>query len=64
MAETALPMVDALAVAGTPEEVREGIRRFDGVVDRIILGSAWVGPDPDRHREVFELLVETFAPGR
>ena len=63
MAEIALPMVDTLAVAGTPEEVREGVRRFEGVADRVILGSAWVGPDPDRLRAGYDLLVETFAPG-
>jgi probable F420-dependent oxidoreductase len=62
MADIALPLVDHLAVAGTPDEARERLRAFDGVVDRVILGSAWVGPDPERLRATFELLVETFAP--
>ena len=25
--------------------------------------SAWVGPEPERLRSAYELLLETFAPG-
>jgi alkanesulfonate monooxygenase SsuD/methylene tetrahydromethanopterin reductase-like flavin-dependent oxidoreductase (luciferase family) len=64
MVELALPMVDTLAVAGTPDEARERVAAYDGVADRLILGSAWVGPSPERIRASFELLLETFAPGR
>jgi alkanesulfonate monooxygenase SsuD/methylene tetrahydromethanopterin reductase-like flavin-dependent oxidoreductase (luciferase family) len=64
VAEIAAPLVEHLAVAGTPDEAREGLRQFEGVVDRVILGSAWVGPDPERLRSTYELLVETFAPAR
>lgn len=64
MADIAMPLVEHLAVAGTPEEAREGIRAFEGVVDRVILGNAWVGPDPARLRSTYELLLETFAPAR
>ncbi len=64
MIEIALPMVDTLAVAGTPDEVRERVAAYDGVADRLILGSAWIGPSPERIRESYELLLETFAPGR
>jgi probable F420-dependent oxidoreductase len=64
VAEIAAPLVEHLAVAGTPDEAREGLRQFEGVVDRVILGSAWVGPDPERLRSTYELLVETFAPVR
>src|SRR4051812_13709916 len=62
MGEIALPLVDHLAVAGTPDEARERLRAFEGVVDRVILGGAWVGPDPERLRSSYDLLVETFAP--
>jgi probable F420-dependent oxidoreductase len=64
MAEIALPLVEHLAVAGTPDEAREQLRAFEGVVDRVILGSAWIGPDPERLRSTYELLLETFAPAR
>jgi probable F420-dependent oxidoreductase len=62
MGEIALPLVDHLAVAGTPDEARKRLREFEGVVDRVILGSAWVGPDAERLRSTYELLLETFAP--
>jgi probable F420-dependent oxidoreductase len=62
LADIAQPLVEHLGVAGTPDEVRERLRAFEGVVDRVILGSAWVGPDPERLRATYGLLLETFAP--
>lgn len=64
MMEVALPMVDTLAVAGTAEECRDRLARFDDLVDRVILGGAWVGPSEDRLLENHHAIVETFAPGR
>jgi alkanesulfonate monooxygenase SsuD/methylene tetrahydromethanopterin reductase-like flavin-dependent oxidoreductase (luciferase family) len=61
MIELALPMVDTYTAAGTPSEVRDRVAAFDGVADRVILGGAWVGTSPDRVRESFDLLLETFA---
>jgi probable F420-dependent oxidoreductase len=63
MAELAMPMVDSFAVAGTPDEVRAGVARYDGLVDRVILGGTWVGPSPERVRESYRLLLDTFRPG-
>ncbi|MBI4260090.1 MAG: LLM class flavin-dependent oxidoreductase [Actinobacteria bacterium] len=63
MARLALPIVDTFALAGEPEGVRERIAAYDGIVDRVILGPAWVGPSPDRVRESYELLLETFGRG-
>jgi probable F420-dependent oxidoreductase len=62
LAREALPMVDDLAVAGTPEECREKVAAFEGVVDRLILGGAWVGPDPARLAENHRSILETFGP--
>ena len=62
MTDIAMPLVEHLAVAGTPDEARDRLRSFEGVADRVILGSAWVGPDPGRLRDSYELLVATFAP--
>jgi probable F420-dependent oxidoreductase len=62
MIEVALPMVDTLAVAGTAEECRDRLGRFDGLVDRVILGGAWVGPSEERLLENHRAIVETFAP--
>jgi len=61
MAEIALPLADVLAAAGTPEEARRRVNEFEGVADRVILGGAWVGTSPQRARESYELLLETFA---
>lgn len=62
MIELALPMVGALAVAGRPDECRERLGAYEGLVDRIILGGAWVGPSEERLLENHRLLLQTFAP--
>jgi probable F420-dependent oxidoreductase len=64
MTEIALPMVDSLAVAGTKDECRERLAGFEGLVNRVILGGAWVGPSEDRVLENHRAIVATFAPRR
>jgi probable F420-dependent oxidoreductase len=61
MAEIALPMVDTLAVAGTPDEVRERVKAYEGVADRVILGGSWVSGTVERATENFDLLLQTFG---
>lgn len=61
MVELALPMVDELAIAGTAADCRERVEAFADVVDRVILGGAWVGPSPDRLIENHLAIVETFG---
>jgi hypothetical protein len=63
MARLALPMVDTLAVAGTEDECRERLGAFEGVVDRVILGNAWVGPSEERIEENFRSVMAAFGPG-
>jgi probable F420-dependent oxidoreductase len=62
MAEVAMPMVDTYAIAGPEEECRERLAEFDGLVDRILLGGAWVGPDPQAIAENYRRILETFRP--
>ncbi|MGH2722787.1 MAG: LLM class flavin-dependent oxidoreductase [Actinomycetota bacterium] len=62
MAELALPMVDTYAITGSEGECREQLAAFDGVVDRILLGGAWVGPDPQAIAENYRRILETFRP--
>jgi probable F420-dependent oxidoreductase len=62
LSDVALPMVDSLAIAGTPEECRERIVGFEGLVDRVILGGAWVGPSEERLEENHRTIIETLAP--
>jgi probable F420-dependent oxidoreductase len=64
MTDIALPMVDALAVAGTPDDCRERVAAYEGLAHRMILGGAWVGPSDERLLENHRAIVETFAPGR
>lgn len=61
LAELAMPMVDTYAIAGPEDECREGLAAFDGLVDRIILGTAWVGP-PEVVEENYRRLLHTFRP--
>jgi probable F420-dependent oxidoreductase len=63
MTEVALPMVDVLAVAGTEEECRGRLAAFDGLVDRVILGGAWIGPSDRRIAENHRAIIAAFAPG-
>jgi probable F420-dependent oxidoreductase len=44
-------MIDALAVAGTPEDVRAQLRRYEGVLDHAILYTPSFGLAPERVRE-------------
>jgi probable F420-dependent oxidoreductase len=62
MARIALPMVDTYAVAGPEEECRERLAAFDGLVDRILLGGAWVGPDQEALGENYRRILATFRP--
>jgi probable F420-dependent oxidoreductase len=64
MTEVAMPMVDSLAVAGTAEECRERLSAFDGLVDRVILGGAWIGPSEQRIMENHRSILAAFAPDR
>jgi alkanesulfonate monooxygenase SsuD/methylene tetrahydromethanopterin reductase-like flavin-dependent oxidoreductase (luciferase family) len=61
LAEIALPMVDTFAVAGDPDDCRARIAAYEGLVDRVILGGAWVGA-PDRVADNHRAILETFAP--
>jgi probable F420-dependent oxidoreductase len=62
LADIALPMVDTLAIAGAAGEVRDKISAFEGAVDRVILGGAWVGARPERLEQNHRAIVEAFAP--
>ena len=62
MVDVALPMVDALGVAGTSGECRERLAAYEGLTDRIILGGAWVGPSDDRIEANHRSILRAFAP--
>jgi probable F420-dependent oxidoreductase len=51
-------MVDALAVAGTPEDVRAGLRRYEGLLDHVILYAPSFRLTTDRVHENTLALIE------
>ena len=55
-------MIDAMAVAGTAAEVREGLRRYEGVLDHIVLYSPSIGLAPERIAENLGNLIRDCAP--
>jgi hypothetical protein len=54
-------LCDAIAVAGTADEVRERVAAWDGVADRILVSGPWYGPSAGRMMENYQALVETFG---
>jgi probable F420-dependent oxidoreductase len=62
MATIALPMVDTYAIAGPEDECRERLAAFDGLIDRILLGGSWVGPDQAAIAENYRRILTTFRP--
>ena len=55
-------MVDEFAVAGTPQQVRDGLRRFDGIADQIVLSPPSFRITPERAAELLAALTEHCAP--
>jgi alkanesulfonate monooxygenase SsuD/methylene tetrahydromethanopterin reductase-like flavin-dependent oxidoreductase (luciferase family) len=54
-------MIDALAVAGTVDDVRAGLRRYEGLLDHAILYVPSFQLSPARVRESALGLIEAFA---
>jgi probable F420-dependent oxidoreductase len=57
-------MVDEFALAGTAEQVRQMLRRFDGVADHVILTPPSFQISPERAAEMLDQLIEHLAPHR
>ncbi len=54
-------MIDAIAVAGTPGEVRDRIAQWEGLSDHLLLYSPSVGMKPERVQENLTAIAETFG---
>jgi probable F420-dependent oxidoreductase len=54
-------MVDAIAIAGRPEDVRDQLKQWDSLADHVLLYSPSVGISPQRGVENLDAIVETFA---
>ncbi len=65
-------LLDAVAVAGRPDEALDRLRAWEGVADRVILAVPWYGMTAGRQREVLAATLElgaraaadTSPPGR
>jgi probable F420-dependent oxidoreductase len=54
-------VVHRYAIAGTPDQVRERIAAYGGLVDHLILGGAWYRVPPSRMAENLAAILETFG---
>ncbi len=57
-------MIDTMGVAGTADDVRNGLTRYEGVLDHIMLYSPSVGIAPERVQENLESLIRECSPRR
>lgn len=55
-------MAETYSAAGTADEVREKVHRFDGLADTVVYNPPWASPDPARTAESFERILDTLAP--
>ncbi len=54
-------MVDEIAIAGTPGQVRAGLEQWQGLTDHVLLYSPSVGMKPQRIQENLDAIVDTFG---
>lgn len=55
-------MVDEIAVAGTPDEVRDQIGQWKGLAQHLLLYSPSIGMKAERVQENLTAIAETFGP--
>ena len=51
-------LLDAIAIAGRPDEAADRLHAWDGVADRVVLGVPWYGMKADRQRVAIEAALE------
>ena len=54
-------MVDEIAIAGTPDEVRDQLQAWEGLAEHVILYTPSVGLKGGRVQENLDAIVDTFA---
>ena len=57
-------LCDAIAVAGTADEVKQRVTAWEPIADRMMVAGPWYGPKPERMFENYQALVETFGAAR
>lgn len=54
-------MVDEIAIAGTPDEVRDQLAAWEGLADHVLLYTPSIGMTGARVQENLDAIVDTFA---
>ncbi|MCP4038265.1 MAG: LLM class flavin-dependent oxidoreductase [bacterium] len=54
-------LVDAIAIAGTPDQVRDQLKQWDGLAEHVLLYPPSVGVAPGRTQENLSAIIETFG---
>lgn len=54
-------LCDAIACAGRADEVKDKVKQWEGIADRLMVAGPWYGPSPQRMFENYQALVETFG---
>ena len=57
-------MLDQIAIAGTPNDCRKQLERYDGLLDHVLLYPPSVGIRPDRVKENYAAIMDVFGPAR
>ncbi len=53
-------MAETFSCTGTAEEVREKVKRWEGLADGLYLGAPWATPDLDRTTQTYLNIVDAF----
>jgi alkanesulfonate monooxygenase SsuD/methylene tetrahydromethanopterin reductase-like flavin-dependent oxidoreductase (luciferase family) len=54
-------LVDAIAIAGRPDDVRDQLKQWDGIADHVLFYPPTVGVAPARAVENMTAIIETFG---
>jgi len=53
-------MAETYAVAGTAADVREKLKRWEGLADEVYLGPPWASPDLERTADIYRRMLDAF----
>jgi alkanesulfonate monooxygenase SsuD/methylene tetrahydromethanopterin reductase-like flavin-dependent oxidoreductase (luciferase family) len=51
-------LLDAIAIAGRPDEAADRLKAWESVADRVVLGVPWYGMSPERQRDALDAVLE------
>jgi probable F420-dependent oxidoreductase len=56
-------LCDVIGVAGPQNDVRDRVKEWERIADRLLVSGPWYGPSPERLFENYQALVQTFGSG-